>query len=371
MTDIEQDVAGLGFPTGPSSFSPPPSTNQSGRPEFEGAAAIGIVRVDGLIVRESPEEIKTMLSDLASECASKYEGQPLGEIPAVRKIRAIFHRSGLDPTRYRPSSESLLRRAVKGKGLYFINSVVDLINYFSLKMLCPMGLFNADLLRPPIVWRVGREGESYEGIGRDRLNLANPNRGAVVLRVVARLQPGLSLAQAGAAARTLGKQLETSFPQTNTGVSINVVSFQEQIVGDARAGLLVLLGAVFVVLLIGCVNIANLLLARATSRSREIAVRTALGAGRARVMRQLLTESVVLAGIGGRLEELGKLRKLPEGMDKQLLEEANAALASARTAWEEAGAAQARDDIETAVGKARDAEGMAQDLVGRLGMPNA
>jgi putative ABC transport system permease protein len=133
----------------------------------------------------------------------------------------------------------------------------------------------------------------------DRLTLANPNRGAVVLRVVARLQPGLSLAQAGAAARTLGKQLETSFPQTNTGVSINVVSFQEQIVGDARAGLLVLLGAVFVVLLIGCVNIANLLLARATSRSREIAVRTALGAGRARVMRQLLTESVVLAGIGG------------------------------------------------------------------------
>jgi putative ABC transport system permease protein len=133
----------------------------------------------------------------------------------------------------------------------------------------------------------------------DRLNLANPNRGAVVLRVVARLQPGLDLPRAAVAARTLGQQLQTRFPQTNSGVSINLVSFQEQIVGESRAGLLVLLGAVVVVLLIGCVNIANLLLARATSRSREIAVRTALGAGRARVMRQLLTESAVLAGIGG------------------------------------------------------------------------
>ena len=79
----------------------------------------------------------------------------------------------------------------------------------------------------------------------------------------------------------------------------------------------------------------------------------------------------LLAGIGGRLEELGNLRRLPEGMDRQLLDEANAALASARAAWDEASAAQARGDMEAAVGKARDSEGMAQDLVGRLGMPSA
>jgi hypothetical protein len=79
----------------------------------------------------------------------------------------------------------------------------------------------------------------------------------------------------------------------------------------------------------------------------------------------------LLAGIGGRLEELGKLRKLPDGMDRQLLDEANAALASARTAWEEAGAAHARGELEAAVSAARGAEGMAQDLVGRLGMPAA
>ncbi len=140
-------------------------------PEFEGAARLGILQIDGLRVTETPQEVKSMLNGLAEEFARKYKDEPLGEIPAVRKVRAIFHRSGLDPTRYRPSSESLLRRAVKGKGLYFINSVVDLINYFSLKMLCPMGLFDRDLVKPPITWRIGLEGEFYESIGRDRLNL--------------------------------------------------------------------------------------------------------------------------------------------------------------------------------------------------------
>jgi DNA/RNA-binding domain of Phe-tRNA-synthetase-like protein len=140
---------------------------------FDGAASVGILAIEGLRVRETPEEIKALLNGLAAELAQKYKSEPLGEIPTVKKIRAIFHRTGLDPTRYRPSSESLLRRAVKGKGLYFINSVVDLINYFSLKMLCPMGLFDADLVKPPITWRAGQEGETYEGIGRDRLNLVN------------------------------------------------------------------------------------------------------------------------------------------------------------------------------------------------------
>ena len=75
-------------------------------------------------------------------------------------------------------------------------------------------------------------------------------------------------------------------------------------------------------------------------------------------------------GIGSRLDELGRMKKLPEGMDRQLLDEAKAALASAQSAWDEAGAAFARGDLDAAVGKARDAEGMAQDLVARLGMPS-
>ena len=139
--------------------------------EFRGAARLGVLEMDGLRVTESSDDLKRLLNDLADEFASRYKDAALGEVETVRKIRAIFHRSGLDPTRYRPSSESLLRRAVKGKGLYFINSVVDLINYFSLKTLWPMGLYDAALLEPPLEWRAGREGESYEGIGRDRLNL--------------------------------------------------------------------------------------------------------------------------------------------------------------------------------------------------------
>src|SRR2546423_3251253 len=141
--------------------------------EFAGAASVGILEMDGLHVQESPEELKAMLNNLAEEFAKKYKDQPLGEISTVKRIRAIFHRAGLDPTRYRPSSESLLRRAVKGKGLYFINSVVDLINYFSLKMLWPMGLYDGDKLKPPVTWRIGRQGEAYTGIGRDELNLAH------------------------------------------------------------------------------------------------------------------------------------------------------------------------------------------------------
>src|SRR5215831_1095036 len=141
--------------------------------EFEGVASVGILEIEGVRVQDSAEQLKTMLNELAEEFAKKYKDQPLGDIFTVKKIRSIFHRAGVDPTRYRPSSESLLRRAVKGKGLYFINSVVDLVNYFSLKMLWPMGLYDADKLTPPVTWRVGQEGESYEGIGRDRLNLAH------------------------------------------------------------------------------------------------------------------------------------------------------------------------------------------------------
>jgi len=142
-------------------------------PEFKGVARLGVLEMNGIGVTESSDELKGRLNGLAADMAARYKDAPLGEIDTVRKVRAIFHRSGLDPTRYRPSSEALLRRAVKAKGLYLINSVVDLINYFSLRMLCPMGLYDAAKLKPPIEWRIGREGESYEGIGRDRLNLTH------------------------------------------------------------------------------------------------------------------------------------------------------------------------------------------------------
>jgi DNA/RNA-binding domain of Phe-tRNA-synthetase-like protein len=140
-------------------------------PTFSSVLNLGVLEVPGIQVRESPDELKAMIHALAETYTTRYKGTPLGEIPTVQEVRAIFHKSGVDPTRYRPSSESLLRRAVSGKGLYFINSVVDLVNYFSLKLLYPIGLYDADRLRPPLTLRVGRSGESYEGIGRSHLNL--------------------------------------------------------------------------------------------------------------------------------------------------------------------------------------------------------
>ena len=132
-----------------------------------------------------------------------------------------------------------------------------------------------------------------------QLNTANPSRGAVVLRIVARLQNGLVLPQAQSAATVLAQQLEREHPDSNTNAGIRLLSLHTFLVGDIRAGLFVLFGAVFFVLIIACVNIANLLLVRASARTREIAVRMALGAGKSRVVRQLLTESVLLAAAGG------------------------------------------------------------------------
>jgi putative ABC transport system permease protein len=132
-----------------------------------------------------------------------------------------------------------------------------------------------------------------------RLNLAAPSRGAVVLRVIARLKPDLTLEQTSASASRLAAQLAATYPESNTGAGIALATLHSQVVGDVQQGLLVLLGAVAFVLLIASANIANLLLARASARTREIAVRFVLGAPRGRVVRQLLTESLLLAAVGG------------------------------------------------------------------------
>jgi putative ABC transport system permease protein len=133
--------------------------------------------------------------------------------------------------------------------------------------------------------------EKYEDNQRDERHL----------RAIARLKPGITVAQANADLRIVAERLEQTHPTTNHNIGVAVVAMSEEIVGGIRNTLLMVFGAVVFVLLVACANVANLLLARASVRFREITIRSAIGAARGQLVRQLLTESIVLSVFGGLL----------------------------------------------------------------------
>src|ERR1044072_3033291 len=151
----------------------------------------------------------------------------------------------------------------------------------------------------PASFRYGLETDIYVLLGQGEEKFYQERGNHPGIYVIGRLKPGLTVEQGRADMDTIMARLGQQYPETNTGPRLPIESLYDNTVEDVRPALLILLGAVGFVLLIACANVANLLLARSAVRQKEIAIRTALGAGRMRIIRQLLTESVLLSLVGG------------------------------------------------------------------------
>jgi predicted permease len=150
----------------------------------------------------------------------------------------------------------------------------------------------------PPRFRLWTDVDVYTSLGQGEPLLYN-DRTIHGIAGIARLKPGVSMGQAEGEMSALQENLDRLYPAADRNLGIDIIPLKQSIVGDVGGTLLLLLGAVGIVLLIACTNVANLLLARSAVRKREFAIRAALGASRARIMRQLLTESVLLALVGG------------------------------------------------------------------------
>lgn len=142
--------------------------------ELRGIARLGILELDGM--RDPRGETGALwaeLEKLSGSIAKENAGKTAGQVVGVDEARALYRKVGLDPTKTRPSSEALLRRVIKGKGLYRIHPLVDLFNLASLESLLPVGLYDLSrVVGDEVVVRIGAEGWGFDGIRKDRVNVA-------------------------------------------------------------------------------------------------------------------------------------------------------------------------------------------------------
>jgi DNA/RNA-binding domain of Phe-tRNA-synthetase-like protein len=131
------------------------------------------------VLEAAPVRVAPASPELARELAAVCRGlerrlgvEDVAELEPVRSVRAMFRAWGVDPSRYRPSSEALLRRIVQGKGLALVSNVVDLVNLGSIEMGWPYGAYDRAALQPPVTFRLGRPGETYQGLGKRVWHLA-------------------------------------------------------------------------------------------------------------------------------------------------------------------------------------------------------
>jgi DNA/RNA-binding domain of Phe-tRNA-synthetase-like protein len=141
------------------------------RVELEGVR-LGIVEIEGASVGPSAGQLAEEILRCCERIQANFTAEAVAEMEPVRAVRAMFRVWGIDPARYRPSSEALLRRIAQGKGLYRISNVVDAGNLGSLETGWPYGLYNRTLISPPVVFRAGLDGETYHGIGKQTWHLA-------------------------------------------------------------------------------------------------------------------------------------------------------------------------------------------------------
>jgi DNA/RNA-binding domain of Phe-tRNA-synthetase-like protein len=137
-----------------------------------GSVSLGLVEADEVHVEPAPSGLREELVGLAGKLARQLTVETLAQDPTACAIRGMFRAWGLDPSKYRPSSEALLRRVAQGKGISFVSNLVDIVNLGSIETGWPYGCYDRDRISPPVEFRLGLAGETYHGVGRRVWHLA-------------------------------------------------------------------------------------------------------------------------------------------------------------------------------------------------------